>query len=56
MDSVLIRLVDMGFNGMLSDFHCRYKGTTCDLNQSMMGARCSSVVRAYYPVCGMICI
>ena len=40
VDSVLIRLVDMGFNGMLSDFHSRYKGTTCDLNQIAQNSIC----------------
>ena len=26
MELVLIRLMDMGFNGMFSDPHCRYTG------------------------------
>ena len=31
MDLVLIRLVDMGFNEMFSDPHCRYTGLHVDL-------------------------
>ena len=29
VDLGLIRFVDMGFNGMFSDPHCRYTGSTC---------------------------
>ena len=37
MDLVLIRLVDMGFNVMFSDPHCRYTGSTGGSGYNLIG-------------------
>ena len=37
VDLVLIRFLDMGFNGMLSDPCCMYTGPTCGFGFNQIG-------------------